>query len=207
MLGLVGALPANAQDVVNKPVTHQFSIDLSTTVPTADFGPAVGGGMSYGYNLFGLPVYAGGDLDIATYGSASTQFIGETTLNVRGWMFQPQASIRYQPVSGQFRPFVEGLAGFNILTTSTSISGDGQNQDTSREEFDGDAASTIGIGAGVDYRYTQIAGDAFGFTVSVQYLYGGQAEIPTISDDPFGVNPLNDNTTAIQVEIGFYGNK
>ncbi len=227
ILGLVGTLPAHAQEggsmnegsqAVDQPVQHQGSLNLSINVPggglsNALSGPSIGGDLSYGYRLFELSsfgVYGGGDLDFGTFGGETLEFYSsdDVTYRLSTLVFQPQISIRLQPTTGLFRPFVEGLVGYNILFSAVGQSGpeSGQTQTPTalQERADeGGAAASFGIGAGLNYRFARIEGEALGLALSVQYIYGGQTDVPVVQSDGT-VTVTEESTSVIQPEIGVY---
>jgi hypothetical protein len=100
-------------------------------------------------------------------------------------------SLRLQPRTGRFRPYVEGLAGFKYLFTHTTVGDeDFGNDDLGDDELGDDIAGSTnyddfalsgGAGAGIDVRVCQQREPgktlrAVGVHLGVQYLLGQEAE-------------------------------
>ncbi|MCS4194368.1 hypothetical protein GGP50_002594 [Salinibacter ruber] len=100
-------------------------------------------------------------------------------------------SLRLQPRTGRFRPYVEGLAGFKYLFTRTTVGGeDFGNDDLGDDELGDDIAGSTnyddfalsgGAGAGIDVRVYRRREPgktlrAVGVHLGVQYLLGQEAE-------------------------------
>ncbi|MDX1531667.1 MAG: outer membrane beta-barrel protein, partial [Rhodothermales bacterium] len=123
--GLLAARPAQAQLYLN--------LDVQGGVPVDDFedelddvGFGVAGTVLYG--LAPLPVAVGVEGGVLTYGRQAralpaqidegAAFLGEVEMTNRiGHLY---AVLRLQPGSGAFRPYLDGLVGFNHFATQTT---------------------------------------------------------------------------------------
>lgn len=211
---------------------NQAGVSFSAAIPRGDFSDALDDRTAYGIDVsysrllpVGSPVYLGIDLDAAQYGSEefrSNLTVGgaSATLENDQFLIQPQVSVRYQPVIGEFfRPFVEGLIGVNVLQSSNTVLVGGEEVDV---EGIGDETSTTfstGIGAGVDVRFLGLKNlGVLGLTLSGHLVYGGNADVTT-SIDGLETEPVNQfqsevtgvdrtvvetTTTVFQPEVGLY---
>jgi len=95
---------------------------------------------------------------------------------------------RLQPPAGGIRPYIEGLYGFNYLSTSTTIENQRQSDDdneiASSTNFE-DFTSSYGGGAGLMFTIwdaSNIMGSSGDFSgkllldLGIRYLFGGEAE-------------------------------
>ncbi|HYF02790.1 MAG TPA: hypothetical protein VEC36_05395 [Patescibacteria group bacterium] len=105
--------------------------------------------------------------------------------------------MRLQPKTGMLRPYIDALAGFNYLSTSSSIEDDLTNHPIAQSINFQDGAFSYGGGAGVMFELTrgEIGEDEkgnqqFGSTLldfRVRYMRGGEAEYlrkGSIKEDP-----------------------
>jgi hypothetical protein len=104
-------------------------------------------------------------------------------VTTRNSIFSAAAVLRLSPTEGPFRPYVEGLFGFNYLFTTTSISDDdGWSENISTTTNFDDWALTYGAGAGVILRALDIRSRggrsvfSLYFEFGLRYLKGGTAE-------------------------------
>jgi hypothetical protein len=92
--------------------------------------------------------------------------------------------LRLQPRTGRFRPYLDGLVGFNYLTTDTSIHDhDGWDEEDITSNNYNDLAPSFGAGAGAMITVVEIRTRERGRRVlsvdldlGVRYLRGGEAE-------------------------------
>lgn len=102
-----------------------------------------------------------------------------TTNAIVNWHFY----LRLQPLQGKFRPYLDGIAGFNFLTTDTTV----EHRDYSVEYISSnnyhDTAFCYGIGGGIqvrlfhkEVRRTKPASFAVYLDAGARYLKGGRAE-------------------------------
>jgi hypothetical protein len=211
---------------------NQAGVSFSAAIPQGDFSDALNDRTAYGIDLsysrllpVGSPLYLGVDVDIAQYGSeefSSGLTVGgaSATLENDQFLVQPQISVRYQPLVGEFfRPFVEGLVGVNVLQSSNRVLVGGEEVDV--DGVDGETSTTFstGIGAGVDIRFLGLRNlGVLGLTLSGQLIYGGEADVTT-SIDGLETEPVNEfesevtgvdrtvvesATTVFQPEVGLY---
>lgn len=92
--------------------------------------------------------------------------------------------LRIQPLRGNFRPYLDGLLGFNYLLTDTSIGGhDGWEDDSLSSNNYNDIAFSYGLGGGamvslVEIRRARRGPRVFSMDLDIgaRYLKGGEAE-------------------------------
>lgn len=208
--------PSQGAQSAPQAVTTQGGFSYSPAIPTGEFGDALGRtsqgvGLYLGVKAGSLPLYLGLDLDVGQYGSekrdVSTGFVDgtfETTSN----LYQPHVSARYQPESGRFRPFVEGLVGANVLSTSTTWSDFGTTVEAPQDVDKTSVAFSAGAGLGADLRLARVKPlGILGLTGSFYYLYGSEAEVPIAEGVAVADGQLSTaqtNTSVLQPEIGLY---
>ncbi len=156
----------------------------------------VGGGL-HGYIggwIGRRPLLVGLDLGILNYGRTTDQVPFSRTVGPRvpvevstnNNVVETHLSLRLQPRTGRFRPYVEGLAGFKYLFTRTTVGGDDFGNDELGDDiaestnYD-DFALSGGAGAGIDVRVYQQREPgktlrAVDVHLGVQYLLGQEAE-------------------------------
>jgi hypothetical protein len=124
------------------------------------------------------------------------------------------AVLRLSPAGGYFRPYVEGVVGFNYLFTYTALSDDDDWSDdiASTTNFD-DWAFTYGAGAGALFRVLDVRGRegrsvfSLDLDVGLRYLKGGTAEYlkqGSILHDRghLTYTPLTSTTDLLKTRIG-----
>jgi hypothetical protein len=156
----------------------------------------VGGGL-HGYIggwIGRRPLLVGLDLGILNYGRTTDQVPFSRTVGPRvpvevstnNNVVETHLSLRLQPRTGRFRPYVEGLAGFKYLFTRTTVGDDDFGNDELGDDiaestnYD-DFALSGGAGAGIDVRVYQQREPgktlrAVDVHLGVQYLLGQEAE-------------------------------
>ncbi len=145
------------------------------------------------------PLLVGLDLGILNYGRTTDQVPFSRTVGPRvpvevstnNNVVETHLSLRLQPRTGRFRPYVEGLAGFKYLFTRTTVGDDDfGNDELGDDELGDDIAESTnyddfalsgGAGAGIDVRVYQQREPgktlrAVGVHLGVQYLLGQEAE-------------------------------
>lgn len=145
-----------------------------------------------GYGLTGYfawripqsPVLLGASFSFSVYGNESWEeplvgpvFVDVSTTNalMNGLFF-----IRLQPATGAIRPYLDGLAGFNYLTTDSQIEDlDDYEEIASSKNYD-DWTSAYGLGAGLHIQVWEakeyVNGPSRVFIdLGVRYLKGGEA--------------------------------
>ncbi|MFZ2052726.1 MAG: outer membrane beta-barrel protein [Candidatus Aminicenantales bacterium] len=142
------------------------------------------------YQLPKSPFSVGISLEYLNYGSETRTApfnadIPDVWVDVttRNSIFSAAAVLRLSPPGGPFRPYVEGLIGFNYLFTYTSIrDADSWSEDIATTTNFDDWALTYGAGAGAILRALDIrnrrARSVFSlyFEIGLRYVKGGTAE-------------------------------
>jgi len=173
---------------------ERFQIGLNFTLgyPQGEFNKnldssGLGGSGYFTYRLPKTPVSIGASVGILVYGSDTREdflesSIPEVTVDVttRNYILNCHFLLRVQPLDGQFRPYLDGLVGFNYLWTETGI------YDQSGGVFDeiassvnlSDFAFSYGVGGGFMVSLYQREKHAFAISIDsgIRYLLGGKAE-------------------------------
>lgn len=190
--------PALTQDVPAPRPVFQGGLGLMMGVPVGkfadnvDFAAGISGQFDFG--LGGSPVSIGVEGTALTYGGKSRDvpLVGLPGLTAEvetsNSMYLLHGRVRVQEREGRTRPYVDGLVGFNYLTTTTSVAGEescsysgGSYYCTETGDVIGnldDLAFSAGGGAGVMVGLGR-APHRTRLDLSVRYLYGGEAEYLT----------------------------
>ncbi|REL37801.1 hypothetical protein DYD21_08450 [Rhodohalobacter sp. SW132] len=202
-------------------------------IPQNEFSESIntlGGGLNLNghYRFANSPVGLGLDFNFINFGSDSRDEAFSTTipdLRVRVEnqynLIQLMMQAKVQRQDGIFRPFAEGLAGFNYFFTETSIrdrrdsGADPIASDTNFEDF----AFAWGGGAGLKIRVFDLRDQqaderwfenisAGYINIGVRYLNGSQAEYLkegsiTIENGSVSFDTLQSRTDMIMVQLGF----
>lgn len=142
------------------------------------------------YHFPSSPLALGISLEYLNYGSERrveplSYDIPDVLVDVttRNSLFSTAAVVRISPVEGAFRPYVEGLVGFNYLFTATSVSDDGSwSEDFATTTNLDDWSLTYGAGAGAVVRALDIRSHggrslfSLQLEAGVRYLKGRAAE-------------------------------
>jgi hypothetical protein len=164
-------LPATrilAQDVaVEEDPRFYFGLHGLVGIPTGEFGDTVsdaGFGMTgmFGYSIGVAPIMIGLDGGFMIYGSKErtepwSETIPDVHVKVRttNSLAFGHLLLRLQPQSGMIRPYLDGLAGFNYLSTSTSVNNEGSTDGESTiasSTNQSDVVFSYGAGGGIMIR-------------------------------------------------------
>jgi hypothetical protein len=148
----------------------------------------------FAYNLPNTPVLVGASVSYLVYGSETWKeriipphdvFVDVTTTNS---ILMGHLLLRLQPPAGVFRPYVDGLFGFHLLTTDTKIEDERYSHDDD-DEIAGsnnsrDFTGSYGGGGGVMFRVYHTEGSegthdrplSVYIDLGFRYLKGGKAE-------------------------------
>lgn len=192
---LIAATRVSAQEQNYTIGNFQGGLHLLLSIPQGEFDDnvdALGFGLNLdlGYVFPKLPVVAGISGGFSTYGSKTfkvpfneiiqTVTVDMTTTNniAFGHLF-----LRFQPQTGAFRPYFEGLLGLNYLWTESEVKDERYtDKDIAGSVNLGDVAFSYGAGGGLMFRVHKGETDQPGKGVEVfvdlrvRYLYGGEAK-------------------------------
>ena len=120
----------------------------------------LGGGMFLTIGFPDVPVQIGASADVMEYGRESREAPWSTTIpdvfvdvETTNDIVAAHLFLRLQPSSGFFQPYAEGLIGFHYLSTSTSVSDQGDESETiASTKHLSDFVFSYGAGAGVMFR-------------------------------------------------------
>jgi hypothetical protein len=181
------ALSASAQSQ-----TWQGGIDLLLGSPQKEFRKnvdrlGVGVTLNAGYAPEGTPVMLGVEFGFMNYGSSERREPFSTTIpdvfvrvSTTNNFILGHAILRIQPNTGVFRPYLQGMAGFNYLFTETKIENENNvGQEVASSTNLSDGAFSYGGGAGVMFLvYHPTDGTVSDVYVDLgaRYIFGGEAE-------------------------------
>jgi hypothetical protein len=172
--------------------TWQGGIDLLLGSPQKEFRKnvdrlGVGVTLNAGYAPEGTPVMLGLEFGFMNYGSSERREPFSTTIpdvfvrvSTTNNFILGHAILRLQPNAGVFRPYLQGMVGFNYLFTETKIENEhnaGQEVASSTNLSDG--AFSYGGGAGLMFMvYHPTDGTVSDVYVDLgaRYIFGGEAE-------------------------------
>ena len=172
--------------------TWQGGVDLLLGSPQKEFRKNVdrlgyGVTLNAGYAPEGTPVMLGLEFGFMNYGSSDRREPFSTTIpdvfvkvSTTNNFILGHAFVRIQPNSGKFRPYLQGMVGFNYLFTETKI----ENENNLSQEVAGstnlsDGAFSYGGGAGVMFLIYQPTDGTISdlyIDLGARYIFGGQAE-------------------------------
>lgn len=205
----------DTQDPENLEISQfQGGIGLLISTPQGaykDNTDQVGVGLTLdlGYVLPELPVVIGGTFAWATYGSETSNVPFSNTVGnlvrvdvtTSNNLVLGHAFLRLQPQQGMFRPYAEGLLGFNYLYTETSVEGEWSEESIATSTNLDDFVFSYGGGAGLMFRVyrgeTDMPGQGMEVLVNlgVRYLLGGEAKYydsNSLTKDANGAPALNE---------------
>lgn len=208
--------PDQTTTAVAQSVGSQGGISYSPAIPTGEFDDALGR-TSQGIDLYlgvragSLPLYLGIDFDLGQYGSEeqSVDFLGvDGKFKTESFLYQPHLSVRYQSPTGRLRPFVEGLVGANVLTTSTTWTDFGATVEAPESADKTSVAFSVGAGIGLDFRLARVKPlGILGLTGSFHYIYGSEADVPVaegVAVEEDQLSTVSTNTSVLQPKVGLY---
>lgn len=203
---LLNTTPATAQGELNPPsatddeptISGQFNVRGTVGIPQGGLRNNING-PGRGVHLFlsgwtgQRPFLIGVEAGILNYGRTTDEVPFSSTVGPRvpvevstkNNVLETHLSLRLQPRTGRFRPYVEGLVGFKYLFTRTEIEednlGDDVGDDVAGSTNYDDFAFSGGAGAGVDVRVFQQDNPtkkirAVDLQLGVQYVWGSEAE-------------------------------
>jgi hypothetical protein len=176
----------------------QFGLDLDIGIPQREFSDqlgraGVGLGITGGYQVPSTPVMLGLDFGFMNFGKD----VREEPLSTTIPDLRVEVENRYNLVTGNlllrlipqpqaFRPYIEGLFGFNYFFTETAIleRGSISSEDKLRDTNFEDIALSYGFGAGIQLRVYQdkvqdreeASPAAIYLTLASRYMLGHEAE-------------------------------
>jgi hypothetical protein len=196
MSAFVGSASAQAPPAASQPRPETLQVGLSVPfgIPVGAFGrhvdsaAGISGGMDVG--LGRSIVSVGGELSYVWYGSdernvdlgpAIPELAGTSVkVTTDNAMLFLHGRVRLQPRHGRWRPYVDGLFGFDYIHTTTSIEDtvnctgstcSGGIESTNLDDW----VPSLGVGAGVMVGLGT-SPDSIRLDVSVRYLWGGEAD-------------------------------
>jgi hypothetical protein len=165
----------------------EVSIEGLVGIPQADFRNEInraglGIGLTGGYQFPRSPVQIGAKFGFMNYGidrrnAPLSTTIPDLTVRVENQynIVQGHGYLRLTPPSGPFRPYVEGLAGFNYLFTQTAIYERGSNEEKLTDTNFDDTAFSYGLGGGIKVLLYADAGSDVYLDLRANYLFGNSA--------------------------------
>lgn len=175
------SLPAQSQN-------FDADINILFGIPQSDFREsldrnALGLNGSIAFRIPRLPVHAGLELGIMTYGRdrrlepISTN-IPEVLLEVRTDydIFTGHLFLRLEPEIHGIRPYLDGLVGIKYLFTESSIrDDDGFGEDIASTTNYDDSSFSYGAGGGIKVEVYDGGRDSYMVNLKARYLFGSEA--------------------------------
>ncbi len=222
---VLGTLPAAA-------ASFQLGAGGLMGTPKGEFADNVendGWGFT-GWIAYGQPrsmITVGGDFGFMNYGRETyTDILNPLTpdilidITTTNDIFMGHAFVRLGPTTGAWRPYVEGIGGFQYLRTKTVVE---YAEDYWDEDLDPIGESTnwddwtgsYGFGGGIDFYLGGTSegiqpGEFFDFLLSfnARYLYGGEAEYMKegsihVDDDEVDYRLQFSKTDILVLTLGF----
>jgi hypothetical protein len=199
----------------------QLGIDFLVAVPQNEFrenskDPGFGLSLDLGYVVPNMPVVAGITGGFATYGSetfkvpfSSTVQLVTVDLTTSNNIALGHLFLRFQPQTGVFRPYFEGLLGLHYFWTESTVEDERyEDKEIAGSTNLSDVAFSYGAGGGIMFRVykgeTNDPGKGIEVLVNarVRYLYGGEAKYfneQSLTSAPNGA-PILDERYAMQSE-------
>jgi opacity protein-like surface antigen len=140
-----------------------------------------------GYAPEGTPIMLGLEFGFMNYGSTDRRepfspTIPDVTVKVTtsNNFILGHAVVRLQPNTGMLRPYLQGMLGFNYLTTDTKVVDEDQpDKEIASSTNFSDGAFSYGAGAGVlilVYTPEDLSFSGLFVDLGIKYVYGGEAE-------------------------------
>lgn len=172
--------------------TWQGGVDFLLGSPQKEFRKnvdrlGVGVTVNGGYAPEGTPLMLGLEFGFMNYGSSERREPFSTTIpdvfvrvSTTNNFILGHAILRIQPNTGKFRPYMQGMVGFNYLFTETKIENENHvGQEVASSTNLSDGAFSYGAGAGLMFLVYQpedgTISDLY-VDLGVKYIFGGQAE-------------------------------
>jgi hypothetical protein len=183
-LALLGMFSVSQQSLAQM---GEVSIEGLVGVPQADFRNEInraglGIGLTGGYQFPRSPVQVGAKFGFMNYGidrrnAPLSTTIPDITVRVENQynIVQGHGYLRLTPPTGPFRPYVEGLAGFNYLFTQTAIYERGSNEEKLTDTNFDDTAFSYGLGGGFKVLLYADAGSNMYLDMRANYMFGNSA--------------------------------
>ena len=165
----------------------EVSVEGLVGLPQADFKNEInraglGIGFTGGVQLKGSPFHVGAKFGFMNYGidrrnTPLSSTIPDLSVRVENQynMIQGHGFVRVTPPSGPFRPYIEGLAGFNYLFTQTAIYERGTFEEKLTDTNFDDTAFSYGLGGGFKVLLYSDAGSNVYLDARANYLFGNSA--------------------------------
>lgn len=172
-------------------VRFQSGINFTISLPQNEFkkhldATGLGGTGYFLVKMPNAPLYAGASLGIVVYGSDTreepfNEYIPEVIVDVttRNYILMCHFILRAQPAEGIFRPYLDGLFGFNYIWTETGVYDQQSiNYEIASTVNIDDTAVSYGIGGGVMFCVHDRQEHPFATFIDfgIRYLKGGKAE-------------------------------
>ena len=172
--------------------TWQGGVDFLLGSPQKEFRKnvdrlGVGVTLNAGYAPEGTPVMLGLEFGFMNYGSSERREPFSTTIpdvfvrvSTSNNFILGHAILRLQPNTGVFRPYLQGMLGFNYLFTETKIQNENNvGQEVASSTNLSDGAFSYGGGAGLMFMVYQpddgSVSDVY-LDLGARYIVGGEAE-------------------------------
>lgn len=192
---VIGSSTVNAQEY--KIGNGNFGLNFMTILPKGDFAKEVddvgfGIALDLGYSFDQIPITVGLEGGFGVYSTSTFRvpFSGtvqvvtvevETSNNIGlGHLF-----LRFQPQTGTFRPYFEGLVGLGYFGTSSSVKNVTTGEEVASSINSDDVAFSYGAGGGLMFKvYEGVPDEEAGPTAvpievlidaRVRFLFGGEA--------------------------------
>lgn len=209
---------------LNGQTSFEAGGNFTLAFPQNEFGDNVenlgfGGSGNFLARFPGSPLSVGGSFTFLIYGSDTrTEYlvapvsVDVTTTNA---IIMGHLMLRIQPPDGLLVPYVDGLLGFNYLTTDSRIDNEDGEEIASSNNFR-DITFGYGAGAGLKIRVFQAPEHPYGekgvsavyIDLGARYLMGGEAEylkkgsIILVDDDEVEYEVSKSTTDILTVHLG-----
>jgi len=198
------SMPAHSQN-------FDADINILFGMPQTDFREsldrnALGLNGSIAFRIPRLPLHAGLELGIMTYGRERRReqlspTIPEIQLEVRTDydIFTSHLFLRFEPDIHGIRPYVDGLVGIKYLFTESSIrDDDGFGEDIASTTNYDDSSFSYGAGGGIKVEVYDGGRDSYMINLKARYLFGAEASYlqPGSIDTDRGGNLIFDESVS-----------